>query len=157
MTADGAAAQVQFELNGPIAHGARAGGHVVRIGGVGHGPALGGLAGFVAPEAIVSVAARPGRRVSFGSTLVALEAMKMQTHVTADRDAEVDTVLAAQGDRVQSKEPPVALKGWSGAPGELARAARIHEAWSPPLDHQAGQVTKWRRLERTPSTGHRSG
>jgi pyruvate carboxylase len=48
--------------------------------------------------------------VAAGSTLLALEAMKMETHVTADRDAEVEHVLVAPGDRVQAKELIVVLR-----------------------------------------------
>jgi pyruvate carboxylase len=62
------------------------------------------------PGAIVSVAVTKGQRVSAGSTLLALEAMKMETHVTADRDAEVEQVLVAPGDRVQAKELILVLR-----------------------------------------------
>jgi pyruvate carboxylase len=62
------------------------------------------------PGAIVSVAVAKGQRVSAGSTLLSLEAMKMETHVTADQDAEVEQVLVAPGDRVQAKELIVVLK-----------------------------------------------
>jgi pyruvate carboxylase len=62
---------------------------------------------------VVSVAVVPGQRVSAGSTLLALEAMKMETHVAADRDAIVEQVLAAPGDRVQAKDLLIVLK----APG----------------------------------------
>jgi pyruvate carboxylase len=37
--------------------------------------------------------------------------MKMETHVTADRDAVVDQVLVVPGDRVQAKELLVVLRG----------------------------------------------
>lgn len=33
----------------------------------------------------------------------------METHVTADRNAEVDAVLVAAGDRVQAKELLIVL------------------------------------------------
>jgi len=62
------------------------------------------------PGGIVSVAVQPGQRVHAGSTLLALEAMKMETHVTADRDAEVASVHVAPGDRVQAKDLLVVLK-----------------------------------------------
>lgn len=66
------------------------------------------------PGAIVSVAVQVGQRVSAGGTLLALEAMKMETHVTADRDAEVDAVLIAPGDRVQAKDLLIVLRPPSG-------------------------------------------
>jgi pyruvate carboxylase len=62
------------------------------------------------PGAIVSVAVQPGQHVSAGSTLLALEAMKMETHVTAERDAVVEAVHVAPGDRVQAKDLLVLLR-----------------------------------------------
>ncbi|WP_375138796.1 pyruvate carboxylase [Piscinibacter defluvii] len=109
---DGETAQkVQFELNGQS--------RTVRIALASAGAAASrpqadpGNPGHVAapmPGAIVSVAVAKGQRVGAGSTLLALEAMKMETHVTADRDAEVEQVLVAPGDRVQAKELIVVLK-----------------------------------------------
>ena len=65
---------------------------------------------FPMPGAIVSVAVKVGQRVSAGSTLLALEAMKMETHVAAERDAEVEAVLVVPGDRVQAKDLLIVLK-----------------------------------------------
>jgi pyruvate carboxylase len=113
VTPDGDAAQkVQFELNGqprtvrvlrPEAGGAAQGRPVADPGNAFHVAAP-------MPGAIVSVAVQKGQRVSAGSTLLALEAMKMETHVTADRDAEVEAVLVVPGDRVQAKDLLVVLK-----------------------------------------------
>ncbi|MBL8361555.1 MAG: pyruvate carboxylase [Rubrivivax sp.] len=109
---DGETAQkVQFELNGQS--------RTVRVALATAGAASArpqadpGNPGHVAapmPGAIVSVAVVPGQRVGAGSTLLALEAMKMETHVTADREAIVEQVLVAPGDRVQAKELLVVLK-----------------------------------------------
>ncbi|HBO77289.1 MAG TPA: pyruvate carboxylase, partial [Cupriavidus sp.] len=41
------------------------------------------------PGSIVTVAVQPGQRVAAGTTLLALEAMKMETHIAADRDGEI--------------------------------------------------------------------
>jgi len=57
---------------------------------------------------------KAGQRVSAGSTLLALEAMKMETHVAAERDAEVESVLVAAGDRVQAKDLLIVLRPVSG-------------------------------------------
>jgi len=113
VTADGDAAQkVQFELNGqsrtvrvlrPEAGQAAKGRPVADTTNPYHVAAP-------MPGAIVSVAVQVGQRVSAGSTLLALEAMKMETHVTADRDAVVDQVLIAPGDRVQAKDLLIVLK-----------------------------------------------
>jgi pyruvate carboxylase len=62
------------------------------------------------PGAIVNVAVQPGQRVSAGDTLLSLEAMKMETHVVAERDAEVQAVHVATGDRVQAKELLILLR-----------------------------------------------
>jgi pyruvate carboxylase len=112
VTADGETAQkVQFELNGQsrsvrvtlAAAGAAAARPLADPGNPGHVAAP-------MPGAIVSVAVTKGQRVSAGSTLLALEAMKMETHVTADRDAEVEQVLVTPGDRVQAKELILVLR-----------------------------------------------
>ncbi|MBK5153080.1 MULTISPECIES: pyruvate carboxylase [Paraburkholderia] len=60
--------------------------------------------------AIISIAVHPGQRVHPGSTLLSLEAMKMETCVTADRDAEIESVLASPGDRVQAKDLLIVLR-----------------------------------------------
>ena len=59
---------------------------------------------------IVTAAVKPGQRVSAGSTLLSLEAMKMETHITAERDCEIDKVLVSNGDRVQAKHLLIVLK-----------------------------------------------
>ncbi|MFM2056750.1 MAG: hypothetical protein RLY71_1135 [Pseudomonadota bacterium] len=113
VTADGDAAQkVQFELNGQS--------RTVRVLRPDAGQAAQGRpvadttnpwqVAAPMPGAIVSVAVQPGQRVSAGSTLLALEAMKMETHVAADRDAEVEAVLVAPGDRVQAKDLLIVLR-----------------------------------------------
>jgi pyruvate carboxylase len=112
VTPDGETAQkVQFELNGQS--------RTVRVALASNGAAASrpqadpGNPGHVAapmPGAIVSVAVAKGQRVSAGSTLLALEAMKMETHVIADRDAEVEQVLVAPGDRVVAKDLVVVLR-----------------------------------------------
>lgn len=117
ITADGDGAQkVQFELNGQS--------RTVRVLKSGAGAAAGSR--LVAdphnpwhvaapmPGSIVSVSVSAGQRVSPGSTLLALEAMKMETHVTADREAVVESVHAAPGDRVQAKDLLIVLKAMEG-------------------------------------------
>ena len=52
--------------------------------------------------------------ISSGSTLLALKAMKLETHMTADRDAEVAAVLVAAGDRVPAKELLIVLRAVGG-------------------------------------------
>jgi pyruvate carboxylase len=54
-----------------------------------------GLAGTV-----VAVAVRPGQLVARGDTLLAIEAMKMETHVIAERDAMIAEVYVTPGEAV---------------------------------------------------------
>jgi len=56
------------------------------------------------PGAVVTVSVREGQRVQKGSPLVSIEAMKMETVMTADRDGVVARVVAASGDRVNAKD-----------------------------------------------------
>ncbi|MCB1917669.1 MAG: pyruvate carboxylase [Rhodocyclaceae bacterium] len=56
------------------------------------------------PGAVVTVSVRQGQRIQKGSPLVSLEAMKMETVLTADRDAVVARVIVAAGDRVDAKD-----------------------------------------------------
>jgi pyruvate carboxylase len=56
------------------------------------------------PGAVATVAVKPGQKVSRGNPLVSIEAMKMETAVTAERDATVIKVLVAPGDRVEPKD-----------------------------------------------------
>jgi pyruvate carboxylase len=113
ITPDGEAAQkVQFELNGQT--------RMVRVlrpdaGEAARGrpvadPANPWHVAAPMPGGIVSVAVVVGQHVSAGSTLLSLEAMKMETHVAADRDAEVEAVHIAPGDRVQAKDLLILLR-----------------------------------------------
>jgi len=56
------------------------------------------------PGAVVTVAVREGQRVHKGSPLVSIEAMKMETVLTADRDAVIARVVVLPGDRVNAKD-----------------------------------------------------
>ncbi len=56
------------------------------------------------PGAIVTVPVTQGQAVKAGATLLSLEAMKMETHLTAERDGVIERVLVKLGDRVQAKD-----------------------------------------------------
>ncbi len=56
------------------------------------------------PGVVNVVAVKPGQKVSKGSPLLSIEAMKMETAVTAERDALVVRVLVSPGDRVEPKD-----------------------------------------------------
>jgi len=58
-----------------------------------------GLAGTV-----VAVPVRAGQLVARGETLLAIEAMKMETHVIAERDAMVAEVYVVPGDAVGPRD-----------------------------------------------------
>jgi pyruvate carboxylase len=109
---DGSTFKVQFELNGQTRttlvskQGAAPSQPVRKV-------AEAGNADHVAapmPGAIAAVAVKPGQHVQAGSTLLSLEAMKMETHVTAERDCEIESVLVQPGDRVQAKDLLIVLR-----------------------------------------------
>ena len=56
------------------------------------------------PGAVVTVAVKAGQKVKKGSPLVSIEAMKMETAITAERDLTVTHVHIAPGDRVEAKD-----------------------------------------------------
>jgi pyruvate carboxylase len=56
------------------------------------------------PGAVATVSVKPGQKVSRGGPLLSIEAMKMETAVTAERDATVVKVHVAPGDRVEPKD-----------------------------------------------------
>ncbi len=56
------------------------------------------------PGTVATVSVKPGQKVSRGSPLLSIEAMKMETAVTAERDATVVKVLVEPGDRVEPKD-----------------------------------------------------
>jgi pyruvate carboxylase len=61
------------------------------------------------PGAVVTVSVREGQKVRKGSPLVSIEAMKMETAITAERDATVLRVLVTPGDRIEAKDLLVEL------------------------------------------------
>jgi pyruvate carboxylase len=66
------------------------------------------------PGSIVSVSVQPGQRVAAGSMLVAMEAMKMETNIAAERDCVIAAVHVQSGDRVAAKDLLIELKMASG-------------------------------------------
>ena len=56
------------------------------------------------PGTVATVAVKPGQKVKRGSPLLSIEAMKMETAVTAERDGTVAKVLVVPGDRVEPKD-----------------------------------------------------
>ena len=62
------------------------------------------------PGLIVSIAVSEGQEVARGDVLFAIEAMKMETAVTADRDGVIDRVVQAVGVQVDAKDLLVVLK-----------------------------------------------
>ncbi|MDR1512219.1 MAG: biotin/lipoyl-binding protein [Propionibacteriaceae bacterium] len=59
------------------------------------------------PCLVLSVAVRPGDRVTRGQTILQIEAMKMRNDILAPRDATVSKVLVAAGDTVPHGRPLV--------------------------------------------------
>jgi pyruvate carboxylase len=105
-------AKVQFELNGQsrmtsVARAGAAAGAQRELAEPGNPLHV----GAPMPGAIVTVAVTAGQHVQAGATLLSLEAMKMETHLTAERDGTVERVLVKPGDRVQAKDLLILWRG----------------------------------------------
>ena len=75
-----------------------------RFGAPERGLAAGGFAAPM-PGVIVEVRVEAGEQVAAGRTLVVMEGMKMEHHVTAPCDGTVTEVLVAPGDQVDNDSP----------------------------------------------------
>ena len=75
-----------------------------RFGAPDQGLAAGGFAAPM-PGVIIEVRVGPGEQVAAGSTLVVMEGMKMEHHVSAPCDGTVTEVLVAAGDQVDNGSP----------------------------------------------------
>ena len=75
-----------------------------RFGAPDRGLAAGGFAAPM-PGVIIEVRVTPGEQVAGGSTLVVMEGMKMEHHVTAPCDGRVVEVLVNPGDQVDNGSP----------------------------------------------------
>jgi pyruvate carboxylase len=62
------------------------------------------------PGTVVTLAVKPGQRLSRGDTLLTLEAMKMEAAVRAERDGQVVEVLVRPGQVVEAKDLLVTMK-----------------------------------------------
>jgi pyruvate carboxylase len=62
------------------------------------------------PGVVSTVSVEVGQSVERGDTLLTIEAMKMETSITADRDAVVKRVLAKIGDQIDAKDLLVELE-----------------------------------------------
>ncbi|MBS0498730.1 MAG: pyruvate carboxylase [Proteobacteria bacterium] len=98
-------AKVQFEMNGQsrMTSVAKAGAATVAQREIAE-PGNPLHVGAPMPGAIVTVPVVAGQHVQAGATLLSLEAMKMETHMTAERDGVIERVLIKVGDRVQAKD-----------------------------------------------------
>ena len=56
------------------------------------------------PGLVVQISVKPGDSVKAGDTLVALEAMKMQTTVTAERDGVIADLMVEPGITMDAKD-----------------------------------------------------
>ena len=69
------------------------------------------------PGMVVTVAVQPGDPVAKGQKLLTLEAMKMQTNLTAERDGVIDQVLVKPGTQVETGD----LAAYAEIEGRRAR------------------------------------
>ncbi len=56
------------------------------------------------PGTVVSIAVQPGQHVAPGAVLLAVEAMKMEAHITTETGGYVQEILVAPGDLVRAKD-----------------------------------------------------
>ncbi len=63
------------------------------------------------PGAVVTVAVKAGQKVKKGDPLLSIEAMKMETMLTAERDAVVHAVHVKPGDQVNAKDLLLEMSG----------------------------------------------
>jgi pyruvate carboxylase len=61
------------------------------------------------PGVVATVSVKSGQHVTRGSPLVSIEAMKMESMITADRDGTVSKVFVSPGDRIDAKDLLVEL------------------------------------------------
>jgi acetyl/propionyl-CoA carboxylase alpha subunit/acetyl-CoA carboxylase carboxyltransferase component len=90
--------------------------HVSEVDGVTHTIARdeGGVVRSPAPAVVVSVAVAPGDGVAVGDALVVLEAMKMESAVTAAFPGRVRSVLVAANEQVDAGDPLLQLEPVAG-------------------------------------------
>ena len=71
---------------------------------------------------IIRVFIQPGEHVKAGTTLLILEAMKMEQQITAPRDGVVTHLLCREGDQVTAGTELVVLEPAAATPPELHTA-----------------------------------
>jgi pyruvate carboxylase len=62
------------------------------------------------PGMVVTVAAKPGQKVVKGAPLLSIEAMKMETMLSADRDAVIAAVHVKPGEVIAAKDLLIELR-----------------------------------------------
>ena len=79
---------------------------------VGPAPAAGGEGGVISPIAgtVLEIKCKVGDEVKNGQELLVIEAMKMETAISAPRDGKVKAVPVAAGDSVRENELLVAFE-----------------------------------------------
>jgi acetyl/propionyl-CoA carboxylase alpha subunit/acetyl-CoA carboxylase carboxyltransferase component len=115
--------RVQSVLSGPD--------HLVEVEGVPHRISRpdGGMVRAPAPAVVVSLAVRPGDQVAPGDRLAVVEAMKMETTVTAPFGGRVARVLVSSNVQVDAGAPLVQLE--TADAQESAGAERIRFGEQP--------------------------
>ena len=88
-----------------------------RFGAPDRGLAAGGFAAPM-PGVIIEVRVTPGEQVAAGSTLVVMEGMKMEHHVSAPCDGTVTEVLVNPGDQVDNGSPLLVFEAAPAASAE---------------------------------------
>ncbi len=119
----------------------------IEVGGVSHRIDRddGGIVRAPSPAVVVSIAVKPGDTVSTGDRLAVLEAMKMETQVTAPFAGRVRQVMATPNVQVSSGAPLLQIEP-AADKKSLAATERITFNGSlPQPDDAPDQANRWRR------------
>lgn len=100
--------------------------HRIEVDGVSHRVDRddGGVVHAPAPAVVVSIAVKPGDRVSTGDRLVVLEAMKMEMQVAAPFGGRIRQVMTIRNVQVDTGAPLVQIEP-DGVEDPVAAAARV--------------------------------
>ena len=119
----------------------------IEVGGVSHRIDRddGGVVRALSPAVVVSIAVKTGDTVSTGDRLAVLEAMKMETQVTAPFAGKVRQVMATPNVQVSSGAPLLQIEPAADKKSLTATERITFNASWPQLDEAQDQASGWRR------------
>ena len=119
----------------------------IEVGGVAHRIDRddGGVVRAPSPAVVVSIAVKPGDMVSTGDRLAVLEAMKMETQVTAPFSGKVRQVMATPNVQVSSGAPLLQIEPASDRKSSATTERITFASASPQVDAGDGPSQRWRQ------------